>query len=533
MACKPYREGPPGPPGPAGPGGGPPGPQGLQGPVGPPGPTGPQGPQGPSGTAGAAGSTGTPGPTGPGGTPGPTGPTGPAGTPANQTWTSVVIKNNSTPNYTGQLGTLQVNGQDDTIWIANSLATGDWIRYDSHTYPSILKFGFTADAGEQGARQTALAAALALAGLDYVIFGGDNSYGGEAQFNNDWAAFNAWINAHTALPVLGNHDVDGASKYGLHVAKFPYLGNNKRYWTQVYGNGLFQLFVLNDGVNTAFTDPIVSGCEPDGNTVGSVQHTWFVNELAASTAKWKLVAFHHPLVTNEQDANMVVPAMNWPEFSQVHGILCGHSHMSEWLSLRGIPIINASGAVRLVTTGTNGSTKTDGDAGLAPLNSVSPTESTLIWTNDRDLLFARINITPTTMVVDYISVATRRVVYQRQIQDITNPPDSWGQEVIGPNDPVFVGMFFVGILPLGMLVNHWFISAAQTGGANLTGRIYVDSLQVASFTIAAGESWARVEPSTLNYRLRLGAFVQIEVLTNSSYPSWQGLSAYAEGAVVQ
>lgn len=527
MACRNYREGPPGPPGPAGPPGGPAGPQGIQGipgPVGPPGPTGLQGLPGPPGANGLPGSPGAPGSPGPAGTPGPQ---GVGGRPGAIPLPNATYRNNTAPEYAGQLA-WQID--TDQLYYGNSTAAGDWTRYGSNSYPSVIRLGFVADAGEQGAHQTTLAAALAAADLDYMVFGGDNSYGGEAEFNDDWNAFASWVTAHTAFPVLGNHDLDGASKFGLHVAKFSYLPGNKRYWNTVLGNGLVELFVLNTGVNSAFQDPIASGCEPDGNTVGSTQHAWFVAALAASTAKWKLVFFHHPPVTNENDTYRIVPAMDWPEFARVDGIFCGHVHLAEWCTFRGTPVLNASGAVRAVHTDANGGVQTEGDASLY-LQSIATNAGFLLWTNNRDTLFARLNISEARIVVDYVSSRTGKIVYQRNLADTVAQTSSWGQELYAPNDPVSVGMYGLGVIPQGMLVDKFFVNVFGTGGDDLEGKVWVGTELAATFTIPAGDYWVSVDP--IIPVIPIGTMVQLEITANSDYPSWTGLQAYVRGSVVQ
>ena len=489
------------------------------------------GPQGPQGIQGAPGTNGSPGTAGAAGAPGPAGAagaTGAMGPPGSVPFATAVYRLQSTPAYLGQLG-----WQIDTkqLYYGSSLSIGGWTRYGStQQYPSVLRLGFAGDAGEQGAEQTALASSLLLADLDYVVFGGDNSYGGESQFANDWAAFDAWVVAQTALPVLGNHDLDGATKYGLHTAKFSYLPGNKRYWNMVLGNGLVEIFVLNTGVNSAFQDPVVSGCEPDGNTVGSAQHVWFINALNLSTARWKLVFFHHPPVTNEVDAYRVVPAMDWPEFSKVDGIFCAHTHLAEWLTYKGTPVVNASGAVRGVHTYPNGEIQTDGSPALV-VQSIVANEGFLLWTNNRDTLFARLNISERRIVVDYISTITNKIVYQRNLADTVSQTSSWGQEIYGPDDPVNVGIYGLGIIPQGMLIDKFLVSVFGTGGADLKGNIFIDNNLAGSFTITAGDRWATVTP--LIPVAPIGALVQVDISENSDYPTWTGFQCSIRGTTVQ
>jgi len=523
MGCnKRLRQGPPGPKGDPGDGNQP----GEKGDKGDPGDRGPQGIPGDRGRDGVEGKPGQPGRDGSRGADGRPGADGAQGIPGEKGEPGYVTAADeserilTTPTYIGQ----HLFQEDDASeWYAPNLDIGSWIRVGTTNYPPLITFGFVADTGEQGANQNALANALFNANLDWVVFGGDNSYGGESEFLDDWQAFNSdWVVPHKAYPVLGNHDLDGASNYALHTGHFTYLPGNKRYWTLTFGNNLLQIFVLNDGVNTAYQNPVTSGCEPDGNTTGSAQHTWFVEQLEKSTAKWKLVFFHHPPVTTEASvSNAVVTEMDWPEFAHVDGIFCGHEHLSEWLTLRGTPVINASGAV-----------KTDGDTTLA-IQGADATRAALLWVDDRQKLFARVNVTPRSIVVEFVEVATGVVIYQRALNDTTTDVSQWSGEVIGPvTAPAEAGdTYFVGHAGVGMLVSEWFVSAAVSGTPALTGKIKVNGTIVATWSITAGQFYAVAVPTDI--RLLFGALVQVVVDANAGYATWYGLQVTARGRIVK
>lgn len=522
MGCnKMMRQGPKGDLGPTGPGGGPPGErgeQGIQGERGIQGIQGIQGRDGLTGQAGRDGATGGRGATGNTGASGTNGTQGVAGDPGAVPVADATTRLLTTPDYPGQL-LFQID--DKTLWSGNTTSIGDWTRYGQTSYPPLITFGFTGDTGLQGSNQTALQAAMANAHLDWIVFCGDNSYGGEAQFLNDWQAFNTnWVATHKAYPVLGNHDLDGASKYSLHTGHFTYLPGNRRYWTLVFGAGLLQIFVLNTGVNTALDDPVTSGCEPDGNTSTSVQHAWFVSELAKSTAKWKLVFFHQPPITTEATVGSAAcVAMDWPEFAQVDGVFCGHEHMAEWLTLRGVPVINASGAV-----------KTDGDFTMA-VQGASVDRANIVWANDLRKLFARVNVTPARIVIDFIDVPSGAVIYQRDLSNTTNEISQIGGEIIAPASQPVAGTYFLFQSAVGMLVSEFFVAVAVTGTPALTGKIKVNGSQVATWSIVAGEYYATCVPT--DNRLLYGGRVEIVVDTNAGYASWYGLTCYARGRVVK
>jgi hypothetical protein len=422
------------------------------------------------------------------------------------------------PKRRGQLG---VQMDDRSVWISSSTAVNSWVKYVPEIPPPVmddrLSLGFAGDTGEQSVFQTQLATRLESLAPDYVVFCGDNSYGGESEFNDDWAAFDAWItgaHAGRALPVLGNHDIDGPSTYALHTAKFSYLPGNRRYWNKVLGNGLVEIFVLHSGRNTAW-----SLIEPDGNAVGSVQHTWFVNALRASTARWKLVFFHHPPITSEDDVHTAEPAMDWPEFAAVDGVFCGHAHLTEWLTLRGTPVINCSRAV-----------KSDGTCSFN-LYGAATASSSLVWSCDNRRLVARLQVTPGDLMVQFYDMNSGVMLYQRSLTDKTLAQHEWGLEVVAPGVPVAVQSYFVGLSPSGMIVHEWFIGVETSGSSALQGYITVgeEGTLYAGFTIPAGQKFV-VAPSLPN--MPLGSRVDIVIEANASYPAWTGLQVYARGRII-
>jgi len=239
---------------------------------------------------------------------------------------------------------------------------------------------FVSDAGVIGSNQTAVAALINTFDPDWALFGGDNTYG--ASFTADWAAFSA-VNAIT-LPAIGNHDWDRAGILTEIATMFPTLPGNKRYYNKVICNGLVELFVLSSGYNTAGTL-----LEADGNSVGSTQHTWFVQAVSDSVAKWKIVMFHHPHVTSDSVASRAKAALDW-DF-QSHGIdliLTGHTHMWEMLTNNGVPILCGGGSVDPSSTS------------ALVLQGITPPEASLEWVREATPGVARLCITERTFLVE-------------------------------------------------------------------------------------------------------------------------------------
>jgi hypothetical protein len=130
------------------------------------------------------------------------------------------------------------------------------------------------------------------------------------------------------FPSLGNHDwvTPNAAPYLDYFT----LPGNERYYT--FTQNPVQFFVLDS----------MPG-EPDGVTQDSVQGQWLQRELAASTARWKVVVMHHsPFSSGYHGSN---PWMQWPyrEWG-VNVVMGGHDHHYERLTVDGLTyLVNGLG----------------------------------------------------------------------------------------------------------------------------------------------------------------------------------------------
>jgi hypothetical protein len=184
--------------------------------------------------------------------------------------------------------------------------------------------------GDYGLADTPAAAVASLVtswNPDFIITTGDNNYytGAAATIDtNIGQYYHAFIHPYRGqygpgasvnrfFPSLGNHDWEtpGARPYLDYFS----LPGNERYYDVVQGP--VHLFALD-------SDPD----EPDGVSMNSVQAAWLQGRLAASTAPWKIVYFHHAPYSSGPHGSAAF--MQWP-FAEwgAHAVLAGHDHLYE------------------------------------------------------------------------------------------------------------------------------------------------------------------------------------------------------------
>jgi hypothetical protein len=205
-----------------------------------------------------------------------------------------------------------------------------------------LVFAAIGDFGRAGENEQAVAALVTSWNPSFIITVGDNNYDeGKASTidQNIGQYYHAWIAPYTGaygagadtnrfFPSPGNHDwvTTGANPYREYFT----LPGNERYYEDVWAP--VHLFALD-------SDPH----EPDGTTSTSTQAAWLEDRLAASTACWKLVYFHHPPFSSGPHGSD--PRMQWPfKAWGASVVLAGHDHTYERLREDGLTyIVNGLG----------------------------------------------------------------------------------------------------------------------------------------------------------------------------------------------
>lgn len=227
-----------------------------------------------------------------------------------------------------------------------------------------MTFAVISDYGSANSNEAAVASLVASWNPDFIVTAGDNVYGSAANLtvdstlikvdstastadqtnnlagaNQAFAAavtqyYGTYVTANKFYPAIGNHDVDYDGTGAWFRGKFPSLfQNNKNYYT--FQKGDIGFFILSSGYRTDGTV-----FEPDGNTSNSAQKTWLQNALASSTARFKVVAFHHPPYSST--SNYEFPALRW-DFAAMGAdvVISGHAHNYQRWTNQPIPYIVA------------------------------------------------------------------------------------------------------------------------------------------------------------------------------------------------
>lgn len=206
-----------------------------------------------------------------------------------------------------------------------------------HIQDETVRFAVIGDFGSAGPAENDVAVLVKSWNPEFIITTGDNNYScGSAKKidENIGQYYSEYIGQGTTenrfFPTLGNHDWGMGCPGKPHKAcgkptAKPYLDyftlpGNERYYDFVKGPVHF--FALNSDCN-----------EPDGYTKDSIQAQWLRKGLAESTARWKVIYFHHPPYSS-REYRPGVRYMRWP-FKDWGAtvVMSGHAHHYERLEV--------------------------------------------------------------------------------------------------------------------------------------------------------------------------------------------------------
>jgi 3',5'-cyclic AMP phosphodiesterase CpdA len=228
-----------------------------------------------------------------------------------------------------------------THWKGSPTHTEPYVAYDPAPPVHLAAAG---DVGDSGRRINATGAAMAQLGrndaYDALLLLGDNVYpsGDPAGLPTTvYGPFAGVLQQGTdLLAIVGNHDV----KKGNAEPQMKALGMPGLWWSRTIGNVLLVGLNSNDPDNPA-------------------QLSFLKETLAASRARWKVVALHHPPYSaGYQGSDKHVRAVFTPIFAEygVPLVLSGHDHDYQ----RSKPI----DGVTYVVSGAAAGTRRTGEAGF-------------------------------------------------------------------------------------------------------------------------------------------------------------------------
>lgn len=211
-----------------------------------------------------------------------------------------------------------------------------------------LRFAVIGDYGSGGKNAARVADLVNGWDPDFIITTGDNNYpDGEAatidenvgqfysQYIGDYqGGYGTGSPANRFWPALGNHDwhtitCTGDTCSGAYFDYFTLPGNERYYDVDL---GLVHLFAVDSDSD-----------EPDGRGQDSIQAAWLQDRLAASSACYDLVYFHHAAYSTGRHGSS--KKLQWPFATWgAEAVLTGHNHLYERLDVGGTPyFVNGSG----------------------------------------------------------------------------------------------------------------------------------------------------------------------------------------------
>ncbi|MEW6736477.1 MAG: metallophosphoesterase, partial [Acidobacteriota bacterium] len=173
--------------------------------------------------------------------------------------------------------------------------------------------------------------------FDFIVTAGDNIYpnGNSHYFNSNFEQPYAGLlrDNISFYAVLGNHDVADGRQDQCQYPLFNMNGQN--YYSLKKGDGLVEFFML------------------DSTDFDLTQAAWLETALQISTAKWKIVVFHHPIYSSGKRHGSSLKLRKKLEpllvRYRVNAAFSGHDHIYErTLPQQGIQyfVTGAAGKVR-------------------------------------------------------------------------------------------------------------------------------------------------------------------------------------------
>lgn len=241
-----------------------------------------------------------------------------------------------------------------------------------------IRFAVIGDWGTGDSETSQIAGLMAQthrsATLDFVIAAGDNIYpdGAGRRFSKNFEQpFSPLLNDRVSFhAVLGNHDVRDGRQDQIRYPLFNMGGRS--YYTLRKGDGLAEFFML------------------DSTDFDRQQAQWLEEALRASSAKWKIAVFHHPIYSSGRmhGSSQELRRALEPLFVRykINAVFSGHDHIYER--------IRPQQGIQYFVTGAGGKVRHHGVDLKSPFRDASYDESNhfmLIEADTRQLTFSAIS----------------------------------------------------------------------------------------------------------------------------------------------
>jgi tartrate-resistant acid phosphatase type 5 len=206
-----------------------------------------------------------------------------------------------------------------------------FFSFSPMTFAQNVTFAVVGDQGTDDQHELDVATMIDSWHPSFVMTVGDNIYDDDVTNYNDAVGkyYHQYMYPHDSKygsgdtttenhfwPTLGNHEWE--YNITLYYNYFWYLPNNLRYYTVKIGD--IEFFIISSDLNY----------EPDKTSITSAQANWIIPKIQSSTAKWKIVLYHHPTYTSSDLTGSYTTYITWPfENWNVDAVIYGHAHVYE------------------------------------------------------------------------------------------------------------------------------------------------------------------------------------------------------------
>lgn len=224
--------------------------------------------------------------------------------------------------------------------------------------PEKIVFAMVGDYGDNDSERDDVADLIAGWVPEFIVTTGDNWYGDDITLQDlidrTGTVYEGFVASGNFHPTIGNHDRVPVGHLSVEKSHFGITG--KEYYT--FKRGLVQFFIIDSGYDDTQTNQ-----QADGVIATSIQAYWLRDQLAASTARYKVVVLHHPPYTSfetaatgptlSNDGYLAYPELRWPFLEWGASVVVnGHIHAYERIVLNNfLYITNGSGGRNLATLG--------------------------------------------------------------------------------------------------------------------------------------------------------------------------------------